>query len=222
MFGSMAGSCPSESVFRHRLTSFTGVTLMGSGQGDNTPSGHASSLRRGGDHGLARPPPSSPGAWAVRPAIGAVRSAAPVPRVYDTTDLTTKALLAAQQGNAPDVLVVDNPVISTLAEAGVLATTDEVKLDVSEWSRIFSAPGNSTGRPMVRRLARTPSPCVLQQGGAPGGEGRYRYGEGLVCRSPRPWRRSRRLARRASPSRRSARRRAASSSCHGSGAPGRT
>jgi multiple sugar transport system substrate-binding protein len=34
---------------------------------------------------------------------------------YDTTDLTNKALLAAQQGNSPDVLIVDNPVVSTLA-----------------------------------------------------------------------------------------------------------
>jgi multiple sugar transport system substrate-binding protein len=51
---------------------------------------------------------------------------------YDTTDLTNKVLLAAQQGAPPDVLVVDNPVISTLAEAGVLTTTDEVKLDTAE------------------------------------------------------------------------------------------
>jgi multiple sugar transport system substrate-binding protein len=51
---------------------------------------------------------------------------------YDTTDLTTKALLAAQQGNSPDVLIVDNPVVSTLAEAGVLTTTDDTKLDTSE------------------------------------------------------------------------------------------
>jgi multiple sugar transport system substrate-binding protein len=42
---------------------------------------------------------------------------------YDTTDLTNKALLAAQQGNSADVLIVDNPVVSTLAEAGVLNTT---------------------------------------------------------------------------------------------------
>jgi multiple sugar transport system substrate-binding protein len=42
---------------------------------------------------------------------------------YDTTDLTNKALLAAQQGNSPDVLIVDNPVVSTLAEAGVLTDT---------------------------------------------------------------------------------------------------
>jgi multiple sugar transport system substrate-binding protein len=42
---------------------------------------------------------------------------------YDTTDLTNKALLAAQQGNSPDVLIVDNPVVSTLADAGVLNPT---------------------------------------------------------------------------------------------------
>src|SRR4051812_30546015 len=41
---------------------------------------------------------------------------------FDTTDLTNKALLAAQQGNSPDVLIVDNPVVSTLAEGGVLTT----------------------------------------------------------------------------------------------------
>ena len=39
---------------------------------------------------------------------------------YDTTDLTNKALLAAQQDNSPDVLIIDNPVISTLAQAGAL------------------------------------------------------------------------------------------------------
>ena len=50
---------------------------------------------------------------------------------YDTSDLTNKALLAAQQGNSPDVLVVDNPVVSTLAEAGVLTTTEDNKLDTA-------------------------------------------------------------------------------------------
>ncbi len=48
---------------------------------------------------------------------------------FDTTDLTNKALLAAQQGSSPDVLIVDNPVVSTLAEAGVLTTTDEAKIE---------------------------------------------------------------------------------------------
>jgi multiple sugar transport system substrate-binding protein len=50
---------------------------------------------------------------------------------YDTTDLTSKVLLAAQQGVAPDVLILDNPVVSTLAEAGVLTDTIQNHLDTS-------------------------------------------------------------------------------------------
>jgi multiple sugar transport system substrate-binding protein len=65
---------------------------------------------------------------------------------YDTTDLTNKALLAAQQGNAPDVLIVDNPVISTLAEAGVLATTDEVKIDTSGVEQNLLGAGQLSGK----------------------------------------------------------------------------
>ncbi|WP_232327732.1 sugar ABC transporter substrate-binding protein [Herbidospora yilanensis] len=64
---------------------------------------------------------------------------------YDTSDLTNKALLAAQQGNAPDVIVVDNPVISTLAEAGVLTTTAENKLDTSAISPNLLGAGQSGG-----------------------------------------------------------------------------
>jgi multiple sugar transport system substrate-binding protein len=51
---------------------------------------------------------------------------------FDTSDLTNKTLLAAQQGNSPDVLIVDNPVVATLADAGVLTTTDENKIDTSQ------------------------------------------------------------------------------------------
>ena len=47
---------------------------------------------------------------------------------YDTTDLGNKALLAAQQGNAPDVMLVDNPVVSTLVEAGILNKTSDLGL----------------------------------------------------------------------------------------------
>jgi multiple sugar transport system substrate-binding protein len=65
---------------------------------------------------------------------------------YDTTDLTNKALLAAQQGNAPDVLIVDNPVVSTLAEAGVLTTTEDTKLDTSAMSPNLLAAGQSGGK----------------------------------------------------------------------------
>jgi multiple sugar transport system substrate-binding protein len=65
---------------------------------------------------------------------------------YDTTDLTNKALLAAQQGNAPDVLIVDNPVISTLAEAGVLATTEDVKIDTSGVEQNLLGAGQLNGK----------------------------------------------------------------------------
>ncbi|MFC7380659.1 sugar ABC transporter substrate-binding protein [Sphaerisporangium rhizosphaerae] len=65
---------------------------------------------------------------------------------YDTTDLTNKALLAAQQGNSPDVLIVDNPVVSTLAEAGVLTSTDETKLDTSTISPNLLAAGQMGGK----------------------------------------------------------------------------
>jgi multiple sugar transport system substrate-binding protein len=50
---------------------------------------------------------------------------------FDTTALTSKVLLAAQQGVAPDVLIVDNPVVSTLAEAGVLTDTSQNHIDTS-------------------------------------------------------------------------------------------
>ncbi|GAB7186550.1 maltose-binding periplasmic protein MalE [Kitasatospora sp. Ki12] len=64
---------------------------------------------------------------------------------FDTSDLTTKALLAAQQGNSPDVLIVDNPVVSTLAEAGVLTSARESKVDTSAVSPNLLAAGQSGG-----------------------------------------------------------------------------
>ncbi|WP_344125491.1 sugar ABC transporter substrate-binding protein [Luedemannella flava] len=65
---------------------------------------------------------------------------------FDTTDLTTKVLLAAQQGTAPDVLIVDNPVISTLAEAGVLASADDTSLDTTAIPPNLLGAGQSAGR----------------------------------------------------------------------------
>ncbi len=50
---------------------------------------------------------------------------------YDTTALTTQALLAGQQGNSPDILLIDNPVVSTLASAGILTTTAQNGLATS-------------------------------------------------------------------------------------------
>ncbi|MFF4490605.1 extracellular solute-binding protein [Streptomyces sp. NPDC001544] len=65
---------------------------------------------------------------------------------FDTSDLANKALLAAQQDNSPDVLIVDNPVVSTLAEAGVLTTTADDKLDTSKVDPNLLAAGQSGGK----------------------------------------------------------------------------
>ncbi|THA74667.1 sugar ABC transporter substrate-binding protein [Streptomyces sp. A0642] len=65
---------------------------------------------------------------------------------FDTSDLANKALLAAQQDNSPDILIVDNPVVSTLAEAGALTATDENKLDTSGVDANLLAAGQSEGK----------------------------------------------------------------------------
>ncbi|WP_329557335.1 sugar ABC transporter substrate-binding protein [Streptomyces sp. NBC_00696] len=65
---------------------------------------------------------------------------------FDTSDLANKALLAAQQDNSADVLIVDNPVVSTLAEAGVLTTTADNKLDTSKADPNLLAAGQSGGK----------------------------------------------------------------------------
>jgi multiple sugar transport system substrate-binding protein len=65
---------------------------------------------------------------------------------YDTSALTSKALLAGQQGNSPDLLLVDNPVVSTLVEAGILTTTAENKLDTSQIQKNIIAAGVVDGK----------------------------------------------------------------------------
>ncbi|MFL6113903.1 MAG: extracellular solute-binding protein [Catenulispora sp.] len=65
---------------------------------------------------------------------------------FDTSDLTNKTLLAAQQGNSPDVLIIDNPVVSTLADGGVLTTTEENKIDTSAVSPNLLAAGQLGGK----------------------------------------------------------------------------
>ncbi len=65
---------------------------------------------------------------------------------FDTTALTSKVLLAAQQGNAPDVLIVDNPVVSTLASAGVLTTTAQTGVNTSAILPNLLAAGQLDGK----------------------------------------------------------------------------
>jgi len=65
---------------------------------------------------------------------------------YDTSDLTNKALLAGQQGSSPDLLLVDNPVVSTLADAGILTSTSENKLDTSAIQKNIIGAGQIDGK----------------------------------------------------------------------------
>ncbi|OUE07435.1 Maltodextrin-binding protein MdxE precursor [Clavibacter michiganensis] len=65
---------------------------------------------------------------------------------YDTSDLTSKALLAGQQGNSPDLLLVDNPVVSTLAEGGLLTDTEQTGADTSSIEENILAAGQLDGK----------------------------------------------------------------------------
>jgi multiple sugar transport system substrate-binding protein len=89
---------------------------------------------------------------------------------YDTSDLTNKALLAGQQGKSPDVLLVDNPVVSTLAQAGILTDTGTNGLKTGSISEnILGAgviDGKTYGVPIgANTLALYYNPKVLQAAG---------------------------------------------------------
>jgi len=60
---------------------------------------------------------------------------------YDTTALTNQALLSAQEGTSPDVILIDNPAVSTLAETGMLTTVEEFGLDTSSIDENLLAAG---------------------------------------------------------------------------------
>ncbi|GAA1659402.1 extracellular solute-binding protein [Glycomyces endophyticus] len=71
-------------------------------------------------------------AWAERVAACGDEAGVTIERTAsDTTALTNQALLAAQEGTSPDVILLDNPAVSTLADTGMLTTVDELGLDVS-------------------------------------------------------------------------------------------
>lgn len=65
---------------------------------------------------------------------------------YDTTALVNKALLAGQQKSSPDVLLVDNPVVSTLASAGILTSTGQTKLPTAGIEANILAAGQIDGK----------------------------------------------------------------------------
>ena len=99
---------------------------------------------------------------------------------YDTTDLTNKELLAAQQGNSPDVLIVDNPVVSTLADAGVLTDTGQTKLDTSAISSNLLAAGQLGGKTYGIPIGANTLALYYNKAVLDGRRRGHRLGEGLA------------------------------------------
>ncbi|MGW7238045.1 sugar ABC transporter substrate-binding protein [Streptomyces sp. NPDC054804] len=111
------------------LGTLASLTACGGGSGSS-----GSSSPAGGTYTFWDPYPQfdSSSEWGKRVTACGTAAGVKLKRTaYDTTDLGNKALLAAQQGNAPDVMLVDNPVVSTLVEAGILNKTGDLGLDTS-------------------------------------------------------------------------------------------
>ncbi|WP_084102182.1 extracellular solute-binding protein [Demequina sp. NBRC 110051] len=60
---------------------------------------------------------------------------------YDTTALTNQLLLSAQEGTSPDVVLLDNPAVSTLADTGAIVSMDELGFDTSSIDENLLAAG---------------------------------------------------------------------------------
>ncbi|MFG6201526.1 extracellular solute-binding protein [Nonomuraea sp. JJY05] len=86
-------------------------------------------------------------AWAKRVDTCGKQAGVTIQRTaYDTTALTNQALLAGQEGNAPDVILLDNPAVSTLADAGMLTTMADFGLDTARFDKNLIAAGELDGK----------------------------------------------------------------------------
>ncbi|WP_243063321.1 extracellular solute-binding protein [Humibacter sp. RRB41] len=136
-------------------------------------SGSGSSSSAGGTYTFWDPYPqyNNSSAWAkVIQKCGTEAGVTIKRSAYDTSDLTNKALLAGQQHNSPNILLVDNPVVSTLASAGILTTTSDNGLSTKGIaSNILGAgviDGKTYGVPIgANTLALYYNPKVLSAAG---------------------------------------------------------
>ncbi|WP_405884543.1 extracellular solute-binding protein [Streptomyces sp. NBC_01136] len=141
-----------SSVRRLRLTAATVTVLAVAGTATACSSGAGSTGTKAADSGTYTiwdpyPQFDKSSAWAKLLDACGTKAGVKIKRTaFDTSDLANKALLAAQQDNSADVLIVDNPVVSTLAEAGVLTTTEDNKLDTSKVDANLLAAGQSGGK----------------------------------------------------------------------------
>ena len=111
-----------------------GVLASASACSSSTKTATGSSAKAGGTYTFWDPYPQfdATSDWAKSVSACGTQAGVTVKRTaLDTTDLANKALLAGQQGNSPDVMLVDNPVVSTLVEAGILNKTSDLGLDTS-------------------------------------------------------------------------------------------
>jgi len=86
-------------------------------------------------------------AWAKLIATCGTQAGVTIKRTgYDTTALVSQSLLAAQQGKSPNILLVDNPVVSTLAKAGALTTTAQNGLSTGSIAQNILGAGVIDGK----------------------------------------------------------------------------
>ncbi len=118
------------------------VAACGSGSGSSSSSGDSKTYAFWDPY----PQFDASSDWGKRVAQCGTQAGVTIKRTaYDTTDLGNKALLAAQQGNPPDVMLVDNPVVSTLVEAGILNKTSDLGLDTSSIQKNIIGAGTLDG-----------------------------------------------------------------------------
>ncbi|MCT9112576.1 extracellular solute-binding protein [Streptomyces mirabilis] len=165
-----------SSLRRLRLTAATVTVLAVAGTATACSSGSGSTGTTSADSGTYTiwdpyPQFDKSSAWAKLLDACGTKAGVKIKRTaFDTSDLANKALLAAQQDNSADVLIVDNPVVSTLAEAGVLTTTEDNKLDTSKVNLNLLAAGQSGGKTYgmpigANTLALYYNKAVLKQAG---------------------------------------------------------
>ncbi len=62
-----------------------------------------------------------------------------------TSDLLNDLTSAVKEGNAPDVIMLDNPAVPDAASSGLLATADEVGIDTDGFDANLAGPGTVDG-----------------------------------------------------------------------------
>ena len=77
------------------------------------------------------------------------------------------------------MLIVDNPVVSTLAEAGVLTTTDDTKLDTSAIAPNLLGAGQSGGKTYGVPIGANTLALYYNKEVLDGRRRRHRLGQGL-------------------------------------------